>query len=101
MHQRACVALARAHAEIHKLVTQQRAGVLGMLAQVLLRKLLKLAGLLKKMVDTHFIPVCHRINLIASNIDGSCQFLDRLRRRSCFMSGEPQCGLGFEARRSP
>jgi hypothetical protein len=82
MHLRTCVALARAHPEIHKLVAQQRACVLGMLAQVLLRKLLKLAGLLKKMIDTHFDPVLRGINVIASCIDRSCQFLDRLRRRS-------------------
>jgi hypothetical protein len=82
MHLRTCVALARAHAEICKLVAQQRAGILGMLAQVLLRKLLKLAGLLKKMINTHFAPVLRDINWIASKIDGSCQFLDRLRRRS-------------------
>jgi hypothetical protein len=54
--------LARAHAEIHKLVAQQGACVLGMLAQVRLRKLLELAGLLKKMIDTHLDPVLCGIN---------------------------------------
>jgi hypothetical protein len=57
MHHRARVALARAHPELNKLVAQQRAVVLGMLAQVFLRKLLKLATLLKKVIDTHVAPV--------------------------------------------
>jgi hypothetical protein len=82
MHRRACVALARAHSELHKLVAQQRAVVLGMVAQTLARKFLELASLLSKVIDTHFAPVFRGINLITARIDGSCQFLDSLRRAS-------------------
>jgi hypothetical protein len=57
MHRRACMAFARAHPEPHKLVAQQRAVVFGVLAQALLRKLLKLANLLKKVINTHFAPL--------------------------------------------
>jgi uncharacterized protein (DUF697 family) len=81
MHHRARVALAWAHPELHKLVAQQRAGVLGMLAQALLRKLLKLATLVGKVIDTHFAPVFGGINLIAASMLAA-KLLDRLRRRS-------------------
>jgi hypothetical protein len=64
------------------LVAQQRAVVLGLLAQALHRKLLKLASLLKKVIDTHFAAVVGAIKFIAVSIDGSCQLLDRLRRAS-------------------
>jgi hypothetical protein len=40
MDNRACVAPARAHPELHKLEVQQRAIILGVLAQALHRKLL-------------------------------------------------------------
>jgi hypothetical protein len=55
MHERACVALARAHPEPRKLVAQQRAVVLGMLSQAVHGKLLKLAGLLKKVIEAHCV----------------------------------------------
>jgi hypothetical protein len=82
MHQRAGVAPARAHPELHELVAQQRAVVLGMLAQALLRKLLELPSLLGEVIDTQFAPVFYSIDLITASIDGSCRFLDRLRRVS-------------------
>jgi hypothetical protein len=80
MHHRACVALARAHPELYKLVALQRAVVLGVLEQALLRKLLELASLLKKVIDTHFAAVLRGINLIAVSIDGNCKFSVHLRR---------------------
>jgi hypothetical protein len=48
------VALARAYPKFRKLVAQQRAVVLGVLAQPRLRKLLKLSSLLSKVINTHF-----------------------------------------------
>jgi hypothetical protein len=82
MRQRTCVALARADSEFYKLEAQQRAVILGLLAQARHRKLLELAVLLKKVIDAHFASVLPRINLLAGSIDGSCQFLGRLRRVS-------------------
>jgi hypothetical protein len=87
MHQRACVALARAHPELHELVTQQCAVVLGMLAQTRFRKLLELPLLLGKVIDTQFAPVFYGVNWITDGIDRSCRFSGRLRRASCFRVG--------------
>jgi hypothetical protein len=82
MHHRACVALAWAHSELHELVAQQRAVVLGMLAKTLLRKLLELAGLLGEVIDIQIPPVFCGINLLTVSIDGSYQYLERPRRVS-------------------
>jgi hypothetical protein len=40
------------------LVAQQRAIVLGVLAQARLRKLLNLSSLQSKVINTHFYPCC-------------------------------------------
>jgi hypothetical protein len=72
------MARARAHPEFYELVAQQRAVVLGLLAQALLRKLLELPSLLGKVIDTQFAPVFCGVKLITDGIDGSCRFLHRL-----------------------
>ena len=72
MHQRAGVALARAHPEPRKLVAQQRAIVLSVLSQALHGKLLKLAGLLKKVIDAHCVSALWGINWSASMVDANC-----------------------------
>jgi hypothetical protein len=80
MHQRTGVALARAHPEPRKLVAQQRAIVLGVLSQALHGKLLKLAGLLKKVIDAHRVSAFMGHQLV--RIDGRYQLRNRLRRVS-------------------
>jgi len=72
MHPRACVALARAYPEPRKLVAQQRTVVLGLLSQALHGKLLKLAGLLKKVIDAHCVSALPGTNWSASMVDTNC-----------------------------
>jgi hypothetical protein len=84
MDHRARVALAWAHAKLHKLVAQRRTVVLGVLTQALFRKLFELANLLCEAIDAQIAPIFRGRNLIASGIEGEDVWQPAIRSHTEF-----------------